>query len=301
MAYTYTRIDGQRVEAAVSRAYVRLEQAFRQRFGLDLKISSGTRTRQEQINIFTDRYRVQASGNGPFGDVRWWNGQRWVRHSGIGTVAQPGTSNHEEYGPRGPRALDIYDSGRDAGVTRYNNERSRWIKDNAHRFGFDPAGYDHFNEPWHIEYTGGLGGSPASTGTPTEVDVVTSSEMDQIADRTAKRILTYKMDGGAGLSTGGSVGTQTTAERLRQIMRRTQVTNIIVKQIAEKQGIIAEGLDDIRDALGDGLTEQDVADIVQDIILQGGTSGLTQDQITSAVDEGFKRGMDGLSFTSNAD
>lgn len=297
MAYTYTWIDGQRVEAAVSRAYAKLEQVFRQRFGVDLKISSGTRTRQEQIDIFTDRYRVQATGSGPFNDVRWWNGQRWVRHSGIGTVAQPGTSNHEEYGPRGPRALDIYDSGRDAGVTRYGNERSRWVKDNAWRYGFDPAGYDHFSEPWHIEYTGTLGGSPALAGgnsRPIEEDeVVSEADINKIAERTAVKILEHRSHGGARLQNGSIVPTETVNERIRQIRRYTLATR-------EEQLGNTEALERIEKG-GTGLTAGDVADIVSQIIQEGGTSGLTKEQIIDAVDEGFARGMNGLSFTANAE
>jgi len=142
MAYTYTTLNGQRVETTVAAAFQRLRAAFIVRFGLDLIVSSGTRTRAEQQKLYDD-YRA---GRG-------------------GLAAAPGYSNHEESGPRGPRALDVRDSGADAGVTQRNNTRSNWLKANAPSYGFDPAGYRFSSiEPWHIEYTGSLGGGFAGGG-----------------------------------------------------------------------------------------------------------------------------------------
>lgn len=166
MAFTYTTRDGKRVQTNVAAAFDRLNAAFRARFGLNLLVSSGTRTTAEQRQIFLERYRPQASGNGPYGDVRVYQGVRYVRVSSAGTVAVPGTSNHEENGPIGPRALDIRDSGNNAGVTSANNVRSNWIRANASAYGFNPAGYG-FGEPWHIEYTGSLSGSPSGGGGST--------------------------------------------------------------------------------------------------------------------------------------
>lgn len=163
MAYTYTTINGERVQTDVANAFNNLKSAFRSAFGLDLIVSSGTRTTAEQRDIFLSRFRAQGSGNGPYGDVRWYNGTRYVRISSAGTVAVPGTSNHEEGGPIGPRALDIRDSGNNSGVTTAGNARSNWIRSNASRYGFNPAGYN-FGEPWHIEYTGSFGGGSGSGG-----------------------------------------------------------------------------------------------------------------------------------------
>ena len=143
MAYQYTNIDGARVEVNVASAYQNLKAGFEQAFpGLTLIISSGTRTRAEQAALF-DAYN---SGRG-------------------GLAARPGTSNHEEDGPTGPRALDVRDSGRDAGVTISGSYRAKWLRANASRYGFNPAGYSFSHiEPWHIEFTGSLAGtSPAST------------------------------------------------------------------------------------------------------------------------------------------
>lgn len=142
MAYTYTTVNGQRVQTDVAAAFQRMRTAFRARFGLDLIVSSGTRTRAEQQHL----YNLYRAGKG-------------------GLAAAPGFSNHEETGPRGPRAIDIRDSGTNAGVTQAGNARSNWIKANAPTYGFDPAGYRFSQvEPWHIEYTGPLGGGFAGGG-----------------------------------------------------------------------------------------------------------------------------------------
>lgn len=167
MAYTYTSIDGQRVQSDVAAAFGRLNAAFQAAFGLSLHVNSGTRTTEEQRAIFLSRFRPQASGSGPYGDVRWYQGVRYVRVSSAGTVAVPGTSNHEENGPIGPRALDIRDSGGNAGVMTAGTQRANWIRNNASKYGFNPAGYN-FGEPWHIEYTGQFGGGSPAGGTGSQ-------------------------------------------------------------------------------------------------------------------------------------
>lgn len=146
MAYTYVTVNGQRVEANVNAAFQRLRAAFHEKFGLDLIVSSGTRTRAEQQEL----YRLFLSGRGNL-------------------AAPPGQSNHEESGPRGPRALDVRDSGSDAGVTVSGTTRAKWLRANAPKYGFNPAGYTFSRiEPWHIEFTGPIGISvPASTPAST--------------------------------------------------------------------------------------------------------------------------------------
>jgi D-alanyl-D-alanine carboxypeptidase len=152
-------IDGQTVHTIVAAAYGKLEAAFRSATGKDLIITSGFRSNAEQTALFLARYRPQASGNGPYGDVRVYKGVRYVRVSSAGTVAVPGTSRHENY-----RALDVRDSGADNGVTVAGTVRANWLKANASKYGFNPAGYG-FGEPWHIEFNGSLGDT-AGTGTP---------------------------------------------------------------------------------------------------------------------------------------
>lgn len=144
MTYKYTRIDGQRVETHVAAAFGKLAAAFKRKFGLTLHVTSGTRTRAEQAKL----YKAWKAGTGNL-------------------AAAPGYSNHEADGPRGPRALDIHDSGKDAGVTVIGTERANWIKAHAHRYGFDPAGYTFDpQEAWHIEYTGRFASTPSAPKYP---------------------------------------------------------------------------------------------------------------------------------------
>ncbi len=160
MTDNIVRIDGWPVAVGTASAFGRLKTAFEAVFPVTLHVYSGYRSYADQEKIFRDRYRPGAYS--PFGDYRWWNGVRWGRVSGEGTVAVPGTSNHGN-----GRALDIRDSGSDAGVTRAGNARSNWIRANAPRYGFNPAGFG-FLEPWHIEYTGDQWAS--STPAPAETD-----------------------------------------------------------------------------------------------------------------------------------
>lgn len=163
MGYTYTRIDGERVEVHVAAAFRKMEAAFKKKFGLGLIVASGTRTRAEQAALYA-RYKA-GTGN---------------------LAAYPGTSNHEEYGPRGPRALDIWDTGRDAGVTVAGTTRAKWLRKNGPKYGFNPAGYGFSRvEPWHYEFTGSLTGAVAST--PSEEDELNAEEKKQF-DEMAKTI-----------------------------------------------------------------------------------------------------------------
>lgn len=146
--------DGQRLTAAMLYDLIALDDEFFRRTGERLKISAGggVRTSEEQERIFRERYRVQWSGNGPYNDVRWWNGQRWVRVSGLGTVAVPKTSNHEINVAAGRRgALDLYDTGRDAGLLTRGSFRANVFDEIAGRYGYDSEGYG-FGETWHKRY-----------------------------------------------------------------------------------------------------------------------------------------------------
>lgn len=159
MSYTYTRINGERVEANVANAFYAMAAEFKRVWGLDLIVSSGTRTREEQAYLY----------NG------WIN-----RLPGFNLAAPPGSSNHEEYGPTGPRALDLRDSGGDAGVTVIGSARSNWLAANSGRWGFRNAGhYFSPREGWHYEYTGSLGGSGGGGGgTGGNFDQTTANEQN---------------------------------------------------------------------------------------------------------------------------
>lgn len=125
----------------------RLDADLQRLFGVRLVLdaSKGIRTEAEQTAIFLARYRAQRTGSGPFGDVRWWNGTRYVRHSGLGTVAAPRTSNHEIQGTTA--AVDVADSG-GAGIGTMGSARSNWLRANAANYGLVPEGFN-FGEAWH--------------------------------------------------------------------------------------------------------------------------------------------------------
>lgn len=157
MSYTYTTVDGQRVEVHVAEAFGHLAAAFKAKFDLDLKVTSGTRTYNEQKALYA-KYRAGGT-----------------------LAAAPGFSNHEEDGPAGPRALDLHDTGRDSGVTVIGTVRSDWLKANSRAYSFNPAGF-HFNpkEAWHYEYLGSVGGGTAPASTPASSGKVTTASFGSV-------------------------------------------------------------------------------------------------------------------------
>lgn len=145
----YTTRNGQRVGEGVAYWFDKLNAAFHAVFGLWLIITSGTRTAQEQRDIFFARYVRAGDVRGRrVYDTRWFEGALWYRIDPAGTVAQPKTSNHEEDGPNGPRSIDIADTGNDPGVTSRGTTRDRWMQDHAGEFNFENEGYN-FGEAWH--------------------------------------------------------------------------------------------------------------------------------------------------------
>lgn len=128
-----------------------------------MTVNYGDREYAEEVAIFLERYRLQATGSGPYGDVRFWQGRRYVRVSSAGTVAVPGTSNH---GKR--RSGDL--------AYPYNSDTAahRRAKVLAQRHNITCEG-ENFGEKWHWTFWGALGtiGAPASgdsaTFTPTTI------------------------------------------------------------------------------------------------------------------------------------
>lgn len=152
----YTSRNGQRVGEGLAYWFDRMNAAFHAAFGLWLIVTSGTRTRQEQRDIFFSRYVRAGDVRGRrVYDTRWFEGALWYRISSAGTVAQPGTSNHEEGGPNGARSIDIADSGGDPGVTRAGTTRDRWMVEHAHEFEFTNEG-NNFGERWHKTLRAGV-------------------------------------------------------------------------------------------------------------------------------------------------
>lgn len=151
-------IDGQRATPYMAYQLKRLKKDFRDRFGLEIYAVSGLRLEWEQIQIFLARYVKANEVRGRYVyDTRVWNGVRYYRISSAGTVAVPRTSNHEVQGTNG--AFDFADSGSDAGVSRAGNERSNWLRANAHEYDMEPEGYG-FGEPWHYKVRNIFNGVP---------------------------------------------------------------------------------------------------------------------------------------------
>lgn len=145
---TYVYRDGKRLTPWMLYQINRLDTDLYRAFGVRVIVSDGIRTNPEQVAIFLSRYVTAGNVRGRrVYDTRWWNGQLWYRISAAGTVAQPGTSNHEIQGTNA--AVDLRDTGSDAGITVRNSVRGRWIRENTHKYDLVAEG-DGFNEGWHF-------------------------------------------------------------------------------------------------------------------------------------------------------
>lgn len=164
----FVKRDGCRVTPYMNYQLGRLNTDFKKRFGLEIRVRSAIRLPQEQIDIFLDRYVTasQIKGRKVY-DTRVWKGVRYYRISRKGTVAVPGFSNHEIQGSKA--AVDLYDTGSDAGITVKNSVRGRWFRENAWRYGIIVSG-DSFGEGWHsdiLNIFNAVPGTPAGGGNTT--------------------------------------------------------------------------------------------------------------------------------------
>ncbi|WNM65432.1 endolysin [Microbacterium phage Phonegingi] len=151
MAETWVYRDGQRLTPAMLYDFLALDADFARRTGQHLKIRSGVRTDDEQERIWYERMVLANQVNGRrVYETRWWNGRLWYRISSAGTVAPPGSSNHQIGGGR-KGALDIYDTGSDAGVLTRGSFRANVFDAIAPSYGYDSEGYA-FGETWHKRY-----------------------------------------------------------------------------------------------------------------------------------------------------
>lgn len=146
---TFVYRDGARLTPYMFWQLERLNADVKRIFGVEIRVSSGIRLPQEQIDIFLERYVTAANVRGRrVYDTRMWRGIRWFRISSAGTVAVPSTSNHEIQGTTA--AVDLRDTGSDAGITSKNSTRGRWIRQNAWRYDLVASG-DGFAEGWHFD------------------------------------------------------------------------------------------------------------------------------------------------------
>ena len=121
-------------------------------------INSAYRSHASQRALFLDRYTPRAAPNkGPYGDVRWYQGKRYVRISPKGSVAVPGSSkSRHESG----LALDIATaSSAHAWIKKYGRSHG-WVADVP-------------GEPWHFEYRANLDQYKNTKPTPSEEDMPT--------------------------------------------------------------------------------------------------------------------------------
>lgn len=151
-AITYVYRNGARLTPWMLYVITLIDAELFRLFGVHVIVSSGIRTYGEQVSIFLSRYVRAADVRGRrVYDTRVWNGVRWYRISSAGTVAVPSTSNHEIQGDRA--AVDLRDTGNDAGIATMGSRRSNWLRANAHRFGLVASGFS-FGEAWHYDVLG---------------------------------------------------------------------------------------------------------------------------------------------------
>lgn len=143
----YVYRDGARLTPYMAYQVGRLDADFAKKFDLHIKVTSGIRLPSEQLALWNSRYTLNP-GNKTIYDRRWYKGQLWYNISPDGTVAQPGTSNHEIQGTKA--AMDFADTGEDAGVSVAGSERSNWLRANAGKYGLIASGFT-FGEAWHYD------------------------------------------------------------------------------------------------------------------------------------------------------
>ncbi|MDY0830726.1 M15 family metallopeptidase [Microbacterium sp. BG28] len=139
-----------------------------------ITVVSGDREYADQVAIFLLRY-VQVGdirGRRVY-DVRYWNGVAWYRISAAGTVAVPGTSNHESR-----RAADLGYPYNDRTTAAHRRlQQIAWL------YGLKWTGVG-FGEDWHWENVGALGAVTVfgmTAGTKTEEEDMTPEQSAQLA------------------------------------------------------------------------------------------------------------------------
>jgi len=135
--------------------------------GRELTITSvadAYRSFQQQYDVFVARYEVVA-GNGPYNDVRVYEGRRYVRLRGA-AAAVPGTSNHG----RGI-AIDVKNAG------AFGGSFHTWLSATGPALGWTNHEGRSVDEPWHWVY----GGSTTTPNPPTsEEDDMTPAQAAQL-------------------------------------------------------------------------------------------------------------------------
>lgn len=180
-AIQYVYRDGSRLTPWMLYCVNRFSEAMYSAFGERILVTSGIRTYEEQKRIFLMRYVRHGDIRGrKVYDTRWWNGYLWYRIDPVGTVRQPRLSNHEIQGTTA--AVDLRDTGKDAGISKFNNPRSNWARANAWRYGLSPEGYN-FKEPWHFSIADIFRTPPATPAGGNSRPIPDTKEWDEMASK----------------------------------------------------------------------------------------------------------------------
>lgn len=162
---------GQQLDADAAASWDRVAREVQRRYGWLPVLTDSVRPYAVQVRIFLDRYDPQAAGSGYYGDVRWWEGRRYVRRryrksdgAPAAAAAPPGTSRHG-FG----LAVDC------SGLGGFTGTRYRQLMSVQQDHGWSNAVGRSINEAWHQEYTRandrhagtGSGSGAALTPAPT--------------------------------------------------------------------------------------------------------------------------------------
>lgn len=194
--------NGHTFTKAAAAAFDRVAAAFEARFKKPLTVTQGYRTYAEQRRIFEARYRPQIIGRGPYGDVRWWNGRRYVRVTGS-AAAIPGTSNHG-WGV----AADLNTRN---GFGDFDTPEYKWLATHGPAYGWTNTEGRAIREPWHWVYNAKNDRHAKPTPTTSKglaamLPTIHRKNNTKKATRTAQALLTAR---GFPTSVDGKWGNQT--------------------------------------------------------------------------------------------
>lgn len=152
--------DGLRLTAVAAASWRALAADVQARHGWLPTLTDAYRDYAAQVKVFTDRYERASTGPGAFGDVRYWNGVRYVRMRGA-SAAVPGTSNHG----RG-NTVDV------RSMTSFTTTRFRQFSAVAIAHGWSNVEGRSVKEPWHwVKVSAGI------TPTPSQEDDVSAADV----------------------------------------------------------------------------------------------------------------------------
>lgn len=213
--YDLETAPGQELAAGAAPAWDRLSRRITASYGWVPVLTDSVRPYLVQVRIFLERYTPQATGGGYYGDVRRWNGVRYVRMRGHAAAAVPGTSNHGL-----GLAVDV------SGLGGFGGERYREMASVATSFGWTNDAGRTVNEAWHWQYDARLdrhNGSGGGTPSPVPDPKPDDEEDEMNADE--KRMLLAVYD----TLTGGIPGVKFEGEVLSLVKAAVAQTGPITR------------------------------------------------------------------------